>query len=82
MAEHDSQTPTLDGATRDFSNRDGRAECEKFPREMTKEESEESGIVFYESWCSPDINIISFRHGYVRCPSILTSAIAERDSSE
>lgn len=80
-AEHGSQTPTLDGA-RDSSNRDNRAECEKFLREMTKEESEESGIVFYESWCSPDINIISFRHGYVGCPSILTSAIAERDSSE
>ena len=75
MAEHGSQSM-------DSSNRDSRAGREKFLRDMTEEKSGKSGIVFYKSWSNPDINIISFRHGYVRRPSILTSAIAERNSSE
>ena len=75
MAEHGSQSTNS-------SNRDGRAGRENFLRDVTEEESGKSGIVFYRLWSNPDINIISFRHGYVRRPSILTSAIAERNSSE
>lgn len=82
MAELGFQSLTPDDATIDSSNCDGRAGREKFLRGMTEEESGESGIVFYEPWFNPDTNTISFRHGYVQRPIILTSATAERDSFE
>lgn len=49
MAEHDFQSQTLDDATIDSSNRDGRAGREKFLRDMTDEESGESDMDMFNA---------------------------------